>query len=203
MSEPSPDHADPPDALSRPAATPPTGDAELERFFPLVYDELRTVAHRQLGRQGPATLSTTDLVHELYVKLLEGQRVGWVDRPHFFALASRAMRFIVVDRARARSAAKRGGPGVAVTLPEGGVAAEDRAEEVVALDEALERLAAHSERLAQLVQYRFFGGMSYEEIAEVTGLSVPTTKRDWARARTWLHRFMEEFPGAAAPARGA
>lgn len=175
---------------------PARSAAELELLFPVVYDELRRVAHRSLGRQGPSTLGTTELVHEVYLKLLEGQAVGWDHRAHFFALASRAMRFILVDRARARSAAKRGGRGSPVTLDEA-VAGADRSEDLLAIDEALERLAGHSDRLARLVQYRFFGGMAYEEIAEVTGLSVPTVKRDWARARTWLHRFMDE---AAPPA---
>jgi RNA polymerase sigma factor (TIGR02999 family) len=182
------------------AETPDRPGAGLERLFPLVYDELRLVAHRHLGR-GPATLTTTELVHEVYLKLLEGRAVAWQDRVHFFALASRAMRFILVDRARTRSAAKRGGPGGPVTLTDGAAVGEDRSADLVAIDEALDRLAGHSPRLAELVQYRFFGGMSYEEIAEVTGLSVPTAKRDWARARTWLLRFMDDGQAQAPAAR--
>ncbi|HUG27425.1 MAG TPA: ECF-type sigma factor [Gemmatimonadales bacterium] len=168
------------------------GGSPLEQLFPLVYEELRALARRHRRRQGETTLSTTDVVHEVFLRLVEGERVGWHDRAHFFALASRAMRFILVDRARARSASKRGGGMAVITLVDGDAAIADRSNDLLAIDEALERLEARSSRLALLVQYRFFGGMSYPEIAEVTGVSVPTTKRDWARARTWLYRFMAE-----------
>jgi RNA polymerase sigma factor (TIGR02999 family) len=171
--------------------------ASLESLFPAVYDELRGIAHRHIARrQQGETLTTTALLHETYLKLVDAARVTWVDRAHFFALASRAMRFVLVDHARARLSEKRGGQLQEVSLDKAHVPAEDRAEDLIAIDEALTALAAKSERLSQLVHYRFFGGMEYEEIAEVTGLSVPTVKRDWARARAWLYAFMRE--GSAA-----
>lgn len=170
----------------------------LDRLFPIVYDELRQVAHRHLARGGVgATITTTELVHETYLKLVDGSAATWQDRAHFFALASRAMRFVLVDRARARSARKRGGRQAEITLDDQHAATADRAEDLLAIDQALERLGRESTRLANLVQYRFYGGMSYEEIAEVTGRSVPTVKRDWARARTWLYRFMQTPDGSA------
>jgi RNA polymerase sigma factor (TIGR02999 family) len=168
------------------------GVSPLEQLFPVVYEELQGLARRHRQRQGETTLSTTEVVHEVFLKLVQGQHVGWNDRAHFFALASRAMRFILVDRARARSAIKRGAGGVVVTLVDEEAEAADRSGDLIAIEEALGRLAARDGRLARLVEYRFFGGMSYAEIAEVTGLSVPTAKRDWARARSWLYRFMEE-----------
>lgn len=181
----------------RPGIAPVDGRMEpsrLEQLFPVVYEELSALARRHRHRQGESTLSTTEVVHEVFLRLVEGERVGWQDRAHFFALASRAMRFILVDRARARSALKRGGPTAVITLVDGDEGVADRSDDLLAIDEALERLAAHDSRLATLVQYRFFGGMSYAEIGEVTGVSVPTAKRDWARARTWLHRFMADGP---------
>ncbi|MFN2315040.1 MAG: ECF-type sigma factor [Gemmatimonadales bacterium] len=184
----------------RPASLPTDGAAEtspLEALFPVVYQELLALARRHLNRQGPSTLTTTEVVHEVFLRLAEGERVGWQDRAHFFALASRAMRFILVDRARARAALKRGSGMPVITLVDGDAPLIDRSEELLAIAEALERLAAHDTRLATLVQYRFFGGMSYAEISEVTGVSVPTAKRDWARARSWLYRFMAEGAGPA------
>lgn len=168
------------------------GDREsFDRLFAHVYEELRGLAHRRLARHRPGdTLDTTALVHELYLRLVDQARVDWRDRAHFFALAARAMRFIVVDHARARTAAKRGGNQGPVTLERVQIAADERAADVLALDDALVQLAGTSERLSRLVEYRFFGGMSYDEIAEVTGWSVPTVKRDWTRARVWLYRSM-------------
>lgn len=160
--------------------------------MPLVYDELRCVAHQRLVGYRPGdTLNTTALVHEAYLKLVNQQDVDWKDRAHFFALASRAMRFILVDYARARTAEKRGGPRPDVSLDAVQIAAEESTTELLALNEALGRLAESSERLSLLVEYRFFGGLTYEEIAEVTGWSLRTVKRDWRRARAWLHHTME------------
>ncbi|MGE0440028.1 MAG: ECF-type sigma factor [Gemmatimonadales bacterium] len=169
---------------SRPAAP------AFDELFARVYDEMRLLAHRQRGRHGePATVTTTALVHEAYLKLAQGREVEWNDRGHFFALAARAMRFILVDQARGRLRAKRDGR--AVTLDDA-PAAEERPEQLLAVDEALARLETASPRLAQVVYLRFFAGLSYPEIADLLGVSEPTAKRDWARARAWLHRFIRE-----------
>lgn len=161
----------------------------LDELFTRVYEELRRIAHRRLARRrAGATLETTALVHEAYLKLVDPAGVACRDRSHFLALASRAMRFVLVDHARSRSAGKRGGGEPALRLGDLQLAADERAADLLALDEALERLALSSARLAQLVELRFFGGLTYEEIAEATGWSVPTIKRDWVRARAWLHR---------------
>ncbi|HEX7071224.1 MAG TPA: sigma-70 family RNA polymerase sigma factor [Rhodothermales bacterium] len=163
-----------------------------DSLFPLVYGELREVAHqRLLGFRSGETLNTTALIHEVYLRLVDQTRVSWENRAHFFAVASKAMRNVVIDHARAWSAQKRGGGNRPLDVDEVQIAADDRAFELVALDEALTRLTAHDERLGRLVEYRFFGGLEYEEIAEVTGWSVPTLKRDWRRARTWLYEFMQ------------
>jgi RNA polymerase sigma factor (TIGR02999 family) len=161
-------------------------------LFAQVYDELRGIAHQRLLRHRPGeTLNTTALVHEVYVRLVDQTKAGWHDRAHFFAISACAIRGILVDYARRQSAQKRGGGQANVPLDLVQVAADERAADLLSLDEALERLAQSSERLSRLVEYRFFGGLSYEEIAEVTGRSVPTTKRDWVRARGWLYRFMQ------------
>jgi RNA polymerase sigma factor (TIGR02999 family) len=169
----------------------------LDALWPHVYEELRGLAHDRLRRHRPGeTLNTTALVHEAYLRLVHAPQATWQDRAHFFALAARAMRFILVDYSRARTAGKRGGPQADLRI-EGLPIADDadaaeRAADFVSLDRALDRLAAHDERLAKLVEYRFFAGLSYEEVAEVTGLSIPTVNRDWARARAWLYRMMRE-----------
>jgi RNA polymerase sigma factor (TIGR02999 family) len=173
------------------------GDREsFDLLFSRVYDALRDLARRRL-RSHPAdgTLDTTGLVHEAYLKLVDPEVAGARDRAHFLALASRAMRFILIDHARAQRMQKRGGGRVAVTLEEEAVpAAEDDPSppvDLLELDRALAELTNRSERQGQLVEYRFFGGLSYEEIAEVMGLSVRTVKRDWTRARTWLYTFLQ------------
>ena len=169
-----------------------------DRLFAHVYDALRELAHRRLVAHRPGeTLDTTGLVHEAYLRLVDGPRVGWGDRAHFYALASRAMRFVLVDYARARTAQKRGGRTPDVPLDLVQVAADDRAADLLALADAVERLAALDPRLGDVVEYRFFGGLTFDEIAATTGRSVPTVKRDWARARTWLYRSLE--PAAAHP----
>jgi len=180
----------------RPVAEPSVDRPEpqsLDVIFDAVYAELREIAHHRLQRMGRGeTLNTTALVHEAYLRLADHTRPAWIDRSHFCALASRAMRFVLVDYARARSAQKRGGPEANVSLDRMEIAADERAVELLALDETLQRLAEREPRLAQLIEYRFFGGLSYEEIAEVTQLSVPTVKRDWRRARSWLYLEMTE-----------
>jgi RNA polymerase sigma factor (TIGR02999 family) len=166
--------------------------AAFDRLFAHVYDELRRIAHQRLLRYRPGeTLDTTALVHEAYLKLVDQSRSEWRDRAHFFALASRAMRFVLVDYARARTAQKRGGRRSDLPLDAVQVAADDRAADLLALTDALERLSGVHPRLGEIVEYRFFGGLTFDEIAEVTGLSVPTARRDWTRARAWLHRWMQ------------
>ncbi len=174
-----------------------SGDREaFDRLFSHVYDELRQIAHRRLLQYRPGqTLDTTALVHEAYLKLVDRARSGGRDRAHFFALASRAMRFVLVDYARARSAQKRGGRAADVPLDAVQVAAEERASDLLMLADALEQLSSVSTRLSEIVDYHFFGGMTFDEIAEATGMSAPTVKRDWVRARAWLYRSMQAAAG--------
>jgi RNA polymerase sigma factor (TIGR02999 family) len=158
-----------------------------------LYDELRRIAHAHLGGRGANTLNTTGLVHEAYLRLIGREHLAPADRVHFLSLAARAMRFVLVEHARARTAAKRGGPVRPLPLDDPvQVGAEDRAAELLALDEALEHFATYDARLARVVELRFFGGLAYEEIAEITGQSVPTAKRDWARARAWLYEALRD-----------
>ena len=161
----------------------------LDRLMPDAYDELRAVAARQLahGARG-ATLSTTGLVHEAYLKLVEQSRLAWRDRAHFFALASVAMRHVLVDRARARMSQKRGGATQRVTLDDALVAAPGQPETLLQLHEAIEQLAGVEPRLARVVDCRFFGGMTDDEIAEALDVTPRTVQRDWTKARMLLHR---------------
>jgi RNA polymerase sigma factor (TIGR02999 family) len=165
----------------------------VDRLVPLVYDELRAIAHRQLVARGGggATLQTTGLVHEAYLKLVDHARAEERDRAHFLALASVAMRHVLVDRARARVAQKRGGEQVRVTFDEEQIAVEDQPEALLQLDEAMTRLGQMEPRLARVVECRFFGGLTEEEIAEALGITVRTVQRDWAKARMLLRREME------------
>ena len=169
------------------------GEADaLDRLFPLVYDELRSIAHGQLGRERPAhTLGTTGLVHEAYFKLVGQTRVQWTDRSHFFAVATQAMRRLLVDYARHYQTEKRGGDPRRVGLDDGMLVAEQRADTLLALDAALTELAGLDERLSRVVEYRFFGGLTEEETAEVLGVTVRTIRRDWTKARRWLRRALE------------
>jgi RNA polymerase sigma factor (TIGR02999 family) len=162
-------------------------------LFRLVYADLKRVARRQLRGAGPATLTTTALVHEAYLRLARPGNLELNDRTHFFAVAARAMRQILVDHARKRVAEKRGGGALALELDEGRVgAAEDRAEVMVALDDALAKLERLDARLARLVELRFFGGMTFEEVAEESALSERTLKRDWKRAKAFLYRELSQ-----------
>ncbi len=162
-------------------------------LWPLVYDELRKIARQRLLKHRPGdTLNTTALVHEAYLKLVDQNEVAYKDRAHFFALSSRAMRFILVDYARTRTTEKRGGQQNVLSLDGIDVSVEARATHLLALDESLERLTASNERLGRLVEYKFFGDLNYEEIAEVTGRSITTLKRDWRLARAWLHQDMKK-----------
>ena len=164
------------------------GDARAsDTLFQQVYDELRRRAQARIDAEpGVVTVSATGLVHEVYLKLIDGG--DWADRSHFTAVAARAMRQILTDRARARSAAKRGGRARPVTLDaEVAGLADTPSEEVLAVDQALEVLAQRDARLAQLVELRFFGGLEVAEAAEVLGVSARTAARDWARAKAHLH----------------
>ena len=164
------------------------GDTKaIDRLFPLVYQELRRLAHHQLRQERPGhTLGTTGLVHETYVRLVDQTRVEWRDRGHFLVVAAWAMRRILVDYARRNRAARRGGGSVRFTL-DGDAPAEERGEMLLALDEALERLAALDRRLSQVVEYRYFGGLTEQETADVLGVTRRTVQRDWVKARGWLY----------------
>ena len=167
-----------------------------DRLFPLVYDELRAIAARQLGReQHGHTLDTTALVHEAYFRLVDQTRVVWSDRSHFYAIASQAMHRILVDYARRYRAAKRGGAPARVELGETELAAESRADTLIALDEALDRLAALDVRLSRVVECRFFGGLTEEETAEALGVTARTVRRDWTKAKGWLHHALSDRVG--------
>jgi RNA polymerase sigma factor (TIGR02999 family) len=155
--------------------------------MPAVYEHLKLVAHRQLrGERDGHTLNTTALVHEAYLKLVGQSEASWQNRVHFMAVAAQAMRRILVDYARARLAEKRGGGIAAITLNEELHGEYSRPEELVMLDEALVRLKVLDERQAAVVEYHFFGGLTYAEIAGLLGTSEPTVQRDWRAARAWL-----------------
>ena len=176
--------------LSRAAS----GDQKaVSQLMPLVYDELRRLAASYLRRERPGqTLQATALVHEAYVRLIGEKAHNWQNRTHFLAIAALSMRQILVQRARARRAAKRGGDPARITLDERLMAAPSRGEaeeiDVVALDAALDRLAKLNERQAKIVELRYFGGLGVEEAAEALGISPATVKRDWTLARAWLKR---------------
>ncbi len=169
----------------------------LDALFPLIYDELHEIAHRQLASgRIHQTLNTTALVHEAYLKLVNQDEAQWNDRKHFLAVAARAMRHILVDYARLRKTAKRGGGVPHTLLDEPMLAVEARAAEIVALDQAMTRLSQFNERLTQVVELRFFGGLSVEEVAQVMDVSDRTVKREWRKARAFLYRVLYE-PGVA------
>lgn len=158
-------------------------------LMPRVYEELHQMAHRQLRGERPGhTLNTTALVHEAYLKLVRQDQVSWQNRAHFFGIAALAMRRILVNYAHRRLAQKRGAGVVVATFDEGVHPRETRAEELIALDEALDRLATMNERQSRVVTLRFFGGLTQDEIAGVLEVSVPTVRRDWRIARVWLSR---------------
>lgn len=170
------------------------GDREaFDRLFPLVYEELRRIAHRQLGSERPGhTLGTTALVHEAYLKLVDQTRAQFTDRAHFFAVAAQAMRRILVDYARRHRALKRGGTAGRVSLSDAALVAAERSDTLVALDDALTRLEGLDERLSRVVECRFFGGLTEDETAEALGVNARTVRRDWVKAKGWLVQALRE-----------
>ncbi len=164
----------------------------IDVVFSLVYAELHTAARRQLARARPGqTLNATMLVHEAYLKLVDSARAHWTDRGHFFAVAAKAMRQIIIDHARWASRQKRGGDAQKISLDGINVADEQRAGELVALDAALTRLESFSERLARIVELRFFAGLSIEETAEALGAQPHQIKREWRKARAFLFQDLQ------------
>jgi RNA polymerase sigma factor (TIGR02999 family) len=159
----------------------------VDRVFPLIYEELRRVAHRHLRRERPGhTLGTTALVHEAYIRLVDLKRVEFRDRVHFLSMAARAMRRILVDHARAHCAERRGGGIVPVEMSDDMAAIDAQADELTALDDALIRLGEINPRLVQVVEFRYFAGMTEEEVAEALQLTTRTVRRDWVKARGLL-----------------
>lgn len=171
---------------------PDTDRQPLDQVVALTYEDLRAIAHRRIvAHARGGTLSTTALVHEAYLKLHGGSRVRWENAAHFLALASVAMRHVLIDRARERSALKRGGTREPITLDVDALAIEDQADALLQIDDALDRLAAIEPRLAQVVECRFFGGLSEREIAEALAITERTVQRDWVKARVLLRRLLD------------
>jgi RNA polymerase sigma factor (TIGR02999 family) len=167
--------------------------AALDQVFPLVYDQLRRLARGKLAGQPPGrTLSTTVLIHEVYLRLVDQRHLRFEDRARFYAYASSVMRAVLVDEARARGAGKRGGGWTPVELDERHLSVDAQSELVLAIHEALSQLAGQDTRLAQLVECRFFGGMTDADVAEALGVTDRTVRREWLKARTWLHSRLSE-----------
>jgi len=163
-------------------------DGALRELTPLIYEELRRVAHHQmLGQRADHTLQTTALVNEAYLRLTSQTNPSWQSRAHFFAVAARAMRQILVNYAKSNQAQKRGGGALKVQLDEVAIVSPAESKEIVDLHEALERLATLDSRKAQVVELKYFGGLNYDEMAEVLKISRVTVRRDWEFARAWLH----------------
>ncbi len=163
--------------------------AALEELMPLVYGELRLIAKKYMGEQRAGhTLQTTALVNEAYLKLIDSSRVNWQNRTHFFAISAQLMRRVLVDSSRARNSLKRGGKQIRITFDEKIEDVVGKPTDLVALDEAMQKLANLNSRQSQIVELRYFGGLSEEEIAETLDVSVRTVRRDWSIARAWLYR---------------
>jgi RNA polymerase sigma-70 factor (ECF subfamily) len=170
-------------------------DAALAQLTPLVYDELRRVAHHHLSRQRPGhTLQTTALVNEAYLRLADQTNPRWENRAHFFAVAARAMRQILVSYARSNRSQKRGGGAFKVDLDEVALVSPAESKEIVDLHEALEQLSELDSRKAQVVELKYFGGLNYDEIAEVLKISRITARRDWEFAKLWLYTELHSAP---------
>ena len=161
----------------------------VEQLMPLVYDQLRAMAKRHMRNQAPGhTIQTTELIHEAYLKIAGRSESSWQNRAHFFAVAAKAMRHILVDYARSKQSLKRGGSGVKVAFEDNMAVSAERPDEIVALDDALRHLAGLDERKSRVVEMKFFAGLNIEEIAGVLNISPETVKRDWQFSRTWLFR---------------
>ncbi|MBX3297413.1 MAG: sigma-70 family RNA polymerase sigma factor [Acidobacteria bacterium] len=170
-------------------------EGALEQLMPAVYQELRRLARNYMRRQNPDhTLQTTALVNEAFLRLVDSNRVNWQDRNHFFAISAQLMRRVLVDSARKRNSLKRGGDQIMVTLDDRAEVAIEKHEDMIALDEALERLAKLSPRQAQIVEMKYFAGLTEDQVAETLDLSTRTVRRDWNLARAWLYR---ELKGSA------
>lgn len=169
--------------------------AAFEQLVPIVYDELRRLARAFMRRQNPGhTLQTTALVNEAYIRLVDSDKVNWQSRTHFFAISAQLMRRILVDAARRRQSQKRGGDRVQITLDERIDIPLENETDMVALDEALKRLAEFSPRQCRIVELRYFGGLTEEQVAEVMEISARTVRRDWSLARAWLYRELTGSP---------
>jgi RNA polymerase sigma factor (TIGR02999 family) len=163
-------------------------EAALEKLLPLVYEELHRLAARYMRRESPGhTLQTSALVNEAFLRLIDQQQVDWQNRAHFFGIAAQLMRRILLDHARSHTRAKRGGGARQVSFDEAAIVSGQRAAELIALDDALNALAAFDSRKSRIVELRFFGGLTNEEVAEVTGMSLRTIEREWRKAKAWLH----------------
>jgi RNA polymerase sigma factor (TIGR02999 family) len=167
--------------------------AALDQLIPLVYPELRKLARQYMGRENPEhTLQTSALINEAYLRLVDQQAVEWQDRAHFFAVAAQVMRHILIDHARSHRFTKRGGGAQHLPLDDAEVVGQERAVELVALDDALANLAKIDERKSKIVELRFFGGLSVEETAEVIKVAPITVMREWRAAKAWLYREISE-----------
>jgi RNA polymerase sigma-70 factor (ECF subfamily) len=178
----------------------------LDRLMPAVYTELQRIASRYLKHERRShTLETSALAHEAYLRLIDQKRVQWQNRAHFFAIAAQMMRRILVDHARALQSSKRGGGALKLSLDDVPEVSEERADELVALDDALKALAELDPKKSRLVELRFFGGLTNEQMSEVLGISTPTITRHWRAAKAWLNRYMtdksmgQESPAGASP----
>jgi len=165
----------------------------VNQLFPLLYQQLHNMAQKQLhSERKNHTLNTTGLVHEAYLRLVDQSRVGWQNRAHFLAIAAQAMRRILINYARSRSAQKRGGGAPLAVFDDSLFITSARAEALIDLDQALSRIKEFDERQSKVVEYRFFGGLTHKEIAGVLNVSVPTVRRDWRLARAWLSRELKK-----------
>ena len=167
--------------------------AALSKLIPLVYQELHRMARRYMRRENPAhTLQTSGLVHEAYLKLVDQKNVRWQNRAHFFGVASQLMRRILVDHARKHARLKRGGAAQKLSLDEAAIVSKDRTAEFIALDHALLSLAEMDPNKSRIVEMKFFGGLDFEEIAEIEKVSSRTIRREWRKAKAWLQQEMQE-----------